>query len=41
MSYPSVVASGPNAFYTHYGRNDKRADAGQVVLLDAGCERFG
>ena len=41
MSYPSVVAAGPDAYYTHYGRNDKVTRAGQVVLMDAGCERFG
>ena len=41
MSYPPVVASGPDAFYTHYGRNDKVLAAGQMVLMDAGCERHG
>ena len=40
-SYPSVVASGPDAYYTHYGRNDKVLRAGQLVLMDAGCERHG
>ncbi|KAG1677204.1 hypothetical protein FOA52_013402 [Chlamydomonas sp. UWO 241] len=41
MAYPSVVAGGPDAFYTHYGRNDKPLKAGQMVLMDAGCERHG
>jgi Xaa-Pro aminopeptidase len=41
MSYPPVVAAGPDAFFTHYGRNDKVIRDGQMVLMDAGCELHG
>ena len=41
MAYPPVVASGPDAFFTHYGRNDKQLKPGQLLLMDAGCELHG
>ncbi|GAX78649.1 hypothetical protein CEUSTIGMA_g6087.t1 [Chlamydomonas eustigma] len=41
LSYPSVVASGTDAYYTHYGRNDKIMGDGDLVLMDAGCELNG
>ncbi len=37
-SYPSIVASGPNATVLHYITNDRRIEAGDLVLVDAGCE---
>jgi Xaa-Pro aminopeptidase len=41
LAYPTVVASGANTCVLHYGRNDSIADAGGLVLLDGGCERWG
>ena len=41
VAYPSVVAGGADACTIHYGRNDKRAAAGQLMLMDAGCELGG
>lgn len=37
-SYPPIVASGPNATILHYVTNDRRLRAGELLLLDAGCE---
>jgi Xaa-Pro aminopeptidase len=37
-AYPSIVASGPNACILHYNRNRRRMEAGDLVLIDAGCE---
>lgn len=37
-SYPSIVASGPNAAILHYIHNDRRMDGGELLLIDAGCE---
>ncbi len=37
-AYPSIVASGPNGRVLHYTSNDRRAGAGDLVLLDAGAE---
>lgn len=37
-AYPPVVAGGPDACTIHYSRNDKRVGAGELVLMDAGCE---
>jgi Xaa-Pro aminopeptidase len=36
--YPSIVASGPNACILHYHANTRRLEAGDLVLIDAGCE---
>ncbi|HVC43173.1 MAG TPA: aminopeptidase P N-terminal domain-containing protein [Candidatus Binataceae bacterium] len=37
-SYPSIIASGPNAATLHYINNDRRMQAGELLLIDAGCE---
>ncbi|MGA2409239.1 MAG: aminopeptidase P N-terminal domain-containing protein [Candidatus Binataceae bacterium] len=37
-SYPSIIASGPNAATLHYINNDRRMNAGELLLIDAGCE---
>jgi Xaa-Pro aminopeptidase len=37
-AYGSIVGSGPNACVLHYRRNDRRIDAGELLLIDAGCE---
>jgi Xaa-Pro aminopeptidase len=39
-AYPSIVGSGPNACTLHYRDNNRRMEAGDLVLVDAGCE-FG
>ena len=36
--YPSIVASGPNACILHYVNNDRRMEAGDLLLVDAACE---
>jgi Xaa-Pro aminopeptidase len=36
--YPSIVASGPNACTLHYADNRRRLEAGDLLLVDAGCE---
>lgn len=36
--YPSIVASGPNACVLHYTENDRRIEAGDLVLIDAAAE---
>ncbi|HLW70164.1 MAG TPA: aminopeptidase P N-terminal domain-containing protein [Candidatus Binataceae bacterium] len=37
-SYPSIVASGPNAATLHYINNDRAMRTGELLLIDAGCE---
>ncbi len=37
-AYTSIVASGPNATILHYTANSRRMEAGDLVLVDAGCE---
>jgi Xaa-Pro aminopeptidase len=37
-SYPSIVASGPNATILHYINNDSEIRSGDMLLIDAGCE---
>jgi Xaa-Pro aminopeptidase len=37
-SYPSIVASGPNAATLHYIQNDRQMRGGELLLIDAGCE---
>ncbi len=37
-SYPSIIASGPNAATLHYVNNDRRMETGELLLIDAGCE---
>lgn len=38
MAYPSIVGSGPNSVFLHWEHNDRRMDAGDVVLNDSGAE---
>jgi len=40
-AYPPIVGSGPNATVLHYFRNDRRMDAGELVLMDVGAECSG
>jgi len=37
-AYPSIVGSGPNACVLHYRENNRKMEAGDLVLVDAGCE---
>jgi Xaa-Pro aminopeptidase len=37
-AYAPIVASGPNAVTLHYNRNDRRMDAGELLLMDVGAE---
>ena len=37
-SYNSIVASGANATILHYGSNNRKMKAGELLLIDAGCE---
>ncbi len=37
-SYPSIIASGPNAAILHYIHNDREMRTGELLLIDAGCE---
>ncbi len=37
-AYPSIIASGPNACILHYLENSRRMEAGELLLIDAGCE---
>jgi Xaa-Pro aminopeptidase len=39
--YPSIVGSGANAVILHYVENSARLEAGQLLLIDAGCEVDG
>jgi Xaa-Pro aminopeptidase len=41
VAYPSIVASGPNACVLHYRDNDRQTQAGDLLLIDAGCEFDG
>ena len=40
-AYTSIVAGGANACILHYVRNDARLKAGDLLLIDAGCELDG
>src|SRR5512140_394181 len=40
-AYPTIVASGENATILHYVENSRRLAAGDLVLVDAGCEVAG
>jgi len=37
-AYSSIVAGGPNAAVLHYVTNDQPLRAGELLLIDAGCE---
>jgi len=37
-AYTPIVGSGPNSVILHYSTNKRRADAGEVVLMDVGAE---
>lgn len=37
-AYPTIVGSGANATVLHYVSNDRRAQEGELVLVDAGAE---
>ena len=41
VAYPSIVASGPNACILHYRDNNRQAQDGELLLIDAGCEFQG
>ncbi|MCX5790531.1 MAG: M24B family metallopeptidase, partial [Elusimicrobia bacterium] len=41
MGYPSIIAAGRNAAVLHYGKNDARISAGDLLLVDAGAESEG
>jgi Xaa-Pro aminopeptidase len=36
-AYPSIVAAGDNACILHYIENKKKLEAGELLLIDAGC----
>ena len=40
-AYCSIVAGGANACVLHYTENDRQLRAGELVLVDAGCEYRG
>jgi len=40
-AYPSIVAGGANACVLHYIENRARLNAGDLLLIDAGCELDG
>ncbi len=40
-AYTSIVAGGANACILHYVQNDARLNAGDLLLIDAGCELDG
>jgi len=37
-AYPPIVGSGPNTSIQHYDRNDRQAQAGDLVLMDFGAD---
>jgi Xaa-Pro aminopeptidase len=37
-AYPSIVGSGPNSVILHYERDDRRMNAGEMIVNDSACE---
>lgn len=37
-AYAPIVGSGPNATVLHYRKNGRKLEAGDLLLIDAGCE---
>ena len=40
-AYPPIVASGANSCVLHYVTNNRQMQAGELLLIDAGCEWHG
>jgi Xaa-Pro aminopeptidase len=40
-AYPPIAGSGPNSLFLHYERNERRMNAGDLLLMDAGAECAG
>jgi Xaa-Pro aminopeptidase len=40
-AYPPIAGSGPNGLYLHYVSNERRMNAGDLLLMDAGAECAG
>jgi Xaa-Pro aminopeptidase len=40
-SYAPIVGSGPNSTVLHYSANNRRMDAGEIVVMDVGSECSG
>jgi Xaa-Pro aminopeptidase len=38
MAYPPIVASGRNSVILHHEKDDKRLEAGEIIVNDSGCE---
>ena len=38
MAYPPIVASGRNSVILHHEKDDKRLEAGEIIVNDTGCE---
>jgi Xaa-Pro aminopeptidase len=38
MAYPPIVGSGLNSVILHYDRDDKRMEAGEMIVNDTACE---
>jgi Xaa-Pro aminopeptidase len=37
-AYPPIVGSGPNSCVWHYDKNERKAEAGELVLMDFGAD---
>jgi Xaa-Pro aminopeptidase len=38
MAYPPIVGSGPNSVIFHYDKDDRRMNAGEMIVNDSACE---
>ena len=38
MAYPAIVGAGKNSCILHYSSNNQKINAGEIILIDAGCE---